>query len=231
MKRLLGFAALAAIALLLLAPAVRAGLFQIGSTYQVSGTNFPTDFGPDAVTLDGTTKLINGGLLSLSETFVPDATGEWIQFNLATTNGGPLAGDLQALWQMRIRNVALNQPSVLSNAYIYWDANGVAFSPLTLIGNAIAVGPSPIGPSVPAVLFLPGRFGPRLFSNPTVTETPYAGISNGGIDPSTANGFHFGLHASPVPEPATAVLLAVGCAAAGLVRVTLRWKPCHSRTR
>jgi len=45
-------------------------VFALGTALSVTGTNFPTDFGPTSATL-GSAATLNGGQLTLSETFTP----------------------------------------------------------------------------------------------------------------------------------------------------------------
>ena len=94
-------------------------VFALGSTFTVTGTNFPTDFGPTPATLGSATTL-NGGQLTLSETFTPiSSTSEWVQFDFATTSGSPLGGNPSANFRLTINDIQTNEPAVLANAFVY----------------------------------------------------------------------------------------------------------------
>ena len=78
-----------------------ASIIPIGPLYSVQGTNAPNDFGPVLVSFDQLPKVIDGGLLTVSETQVPTGpNGEWDIFNVATTAGGALAGNIDAEWNL-----------------------------------------------------------------------------------------------------------------------------------
>lgn len=202
---------------IVVAPSARAGVFKIGGTYSVTGTDFPTDFGPQNVTLDGTTKLINAGQLALSETITPvSPTSAFILFNFSTVSGGPIASDASAEWSLSIDNVPINGSGVLSNPFVYFTANGTPFAPLTP-ASGFDVTTNPItgsGPVLDFVGFEPvtvtGSFDPYVFSN------PYMFLSAVGVNPSETNDVHFGAEISLL-VPGSVLLLGAGLLGLGAV--------------
>jgi hypothetical protein len=202
-------------------PEARGELFQLGSSFLVTGTNFPTNFGPATVTL-GQSTTVNNGQLTLSETFVPDGpNAEWAVFNFSTTSGGPLAGNSSGLWQVNLNNIPLTQVVNYDNAFIYWTANGSAFSPLSLWGNVTQIAPNPINPSLGPAFFLPAG-GTLTSLNVFANVFPYSFLNDVGVNTSAANDFHFGVHVTAVPEPSAWVLLAIAVGMVGVTRVMRR---------
>lgn len=168
-------------------------LFQLGSSFSVSGINFPNDFGPETVTL-GQTTTISSGRLALSETVVPDGpNAAWAIFNFSTTDGGPLAGDFGSLWGISINDVRMTHFVNIDDAFMYWTENGNAFSPLDLWGNVTKIGPNPIDPQLGPVFFLPAS-GTGTSLDGHISVTPYDFLFSVGIDLITADGFHFAVH-------------------------------------
>jgi hypothetical protein len=197
---------------------VQAGLIPPGGTYTVTGTNFPGNFGPETVTLDQTAKAIEGGLLTLSETITPTGpNAAWIQFNFASSSGGPLAADLNSNWQVVLDDIPFSQEVLFDNAFIYWTANGTAFSPITPFGDVTEIAPDPIDPSVGPVFFLPAASGEFTSLLVNADVNPYSFLGNVGVDPLAANDFHFAIHVTGVPAPPSWILFAIGSGLFGLV--------------
>src|SRR5262245_1704977 len=87
------------LALLWTGQTARARLILAGGTYTVAGTNFVTNYSQNVTVADGVTQSVNSGQLNLKLTVVPDGpNAEWDVFQFSTTNGGPLAGNLNAAW-------------------------------------------------------------------------------------------------------------------------------------
>lgn len=74
--------------------AANAGIFPIGSSLTLSGTNGPGGDYSDGTTFGATTTIDNGAL-DVSQTQTPDGpNAEWDVFNYSTVSGGPLAANI-----------------------------------------------------------------------------------------------------------------------------------------
>jgi hypothetical protein len=206
--------------------AARAGsLLQLGGTFTVQGTNFTTNYSQTATI--GTPTLVSNGQVLMTETINPSASGgEWDDFSFTTVNGGPLAGNINALWRLDFSGIRTTQKAIWDNAYVYWTVNGQAVDPIHPFasGSLSEVNPNPIDPALGPVV---GAGSPVVIEGPStsfdatpfVFVSPYSFVSAGGVDPNTANGLHVGFHFDPavstVPEPSSIALLTT--AAVGLL--------------
>jgi hypothetical protein len=201
----------------------QAEIFNLGSTYTVSGDNFPGSFGPETVTLNGATKPIEGGQLTLSESiFHLSPTSEAIEFNFSTATGGSIAGNINNNFDMAISGVSFTAPATLVNPFLIFSSNGTPFSPITAVAGGFGVEANPINAALGNVFDFPGfapgaaatSMGLNMFSD------PFSFLAEAGIDPASTNGLTFGavVDFAAVPEPATLALFGAGIAALSLIR-------------
>jgi hypothetical protein len=159
----------------------------------------------NSVPLSGGPTLIDGGLLSVSETITPTgAKSAIIQFTLSTTNNAPLAGNNSVFWQTAISGFQTNGLGAFHGPFYetFVDASGDSV-PTLFPGYSLA--PNPTDPSQ-LVAETQANNTPRLVHSLTLglglfDQAP-ASYENGGIVPTTfVLGGQFVL--SPVPEPAS----------------------------
>src|SRR5438445_2421392 len=155
-----------------LAQGALAAVIVPGSTYSVTGTNFPNGIAT-VIATEGASTNVAG--LTLTDTIVPDGpNAAWIQFNFVNPTGGSLAGNVNANWQINIDNLQLTGPAVFDNIFLYWTVNGTAVSPISSFGGITnqgnlnpfnpALGPVFGGNSFTGVPIT--SFDPLLFVNP-----------------------------------------------------------------
>ena len=178
-------------------PSAQASIIVFGSPYTFSGTNAPDTF-TAVTTFSSTPTLVDGGALSIWETQVATGTtGEWDIFNMATTNGGPLANNINGYWGITIDYV-LSQAVYFDQTALQWTVNGVPVGPLTNGIGSICCATSS-NPILPGWAYYASGFQDPLAAG-TQTDwneifvTPYSFVEAGGINPDTANGFTFALH-------------------------------------
>jgi uncharacterized protein (TIGR03437 family) len=172
-------------------------IIPIGSPLTFGGTNAPdtysatTTFGSAHVSVD------NGAVKIWQEQVATAANAEWDVFYTQTTGGGPLAGNINAYWNI-LMNYTLSAPAIFDAVVQQWTVNGTPVSPLTNgIGSICCAATS--NPILPGASYYNSGFsGPLPAGVQTnwqqIYVTPYSLVSNGGINPSTANGFIFALH-------------------------------------
>ena len=173
------------------------GIIPIGSSLTFGGTNAPDTYSA-TTTFSSTPVLVDNGAVKIWQT--QTATGsnsEWDVFYMQTTNGGPLAGNINGYWNI-VMNFTFSGAVNFDGVVNQWLVNGTPVSPITNgIGSICCAATSnPIlpGPAYYNTGFtVPYPAGP--FSNwQQVFVTPYSLVSSGGINPSTANEFIFALH-------------------------------------
>ncbi len=214
-KWLLGTAALSALAVaaaVSATPSQADPVFALGSTFTVTGQDFPFDFSAETATL-GTPTITAGGQLSVGESFTPvGATQEWVVFDFASVGGNPVIGPPALNFSMSIDGFQTTGPAVLSDPFAYFTFLGTPFEPLTP-ASGFGVETNPItgtGDVLDFVGFSPGA--PSSTFHLDILSDPAAFLTTVGVDPAMATDFHFGalLTLTPVPEPDSLAILGIG---------------------
>lgn len=172
-------------------------IIPIGSPLMFGGTNAPDTYSA-SVTFSSTPVLVDNGAVKIWQKQVPTGpTGEWDVFYLQITNGGPLAGNINAYWNI-LMNYTLSAPVYFDQVVNQWLVNGTPVNPLTNgIGSICCATTS--NPIIPGPAYYNSGFTTPLpagvqTSWRQVYVTPYNIVSGGGVNPSTANEFIFALH-------------------------------------
>ncbi len=173
------------------------GIIAIGSPIAFGGTNAPDTYSANS-TFSSTPVQVDNGAVTIWQEQVPTGSnGEWDVFYMKTTNGGPLAGNIDADWNILI-NYTLTAPVYFDQVANQWLVNGTPVSPLTNgIGSICCATTS--NPILPGTAYYGSGFSGALPAGKQtnwqqVYVDPYDIVSNGGINPSTANEFIFALH-------------------------------------
>ncbi len=173
------------------------GIIPIGSSLTFGGTNCPDTFSA-TTTFSSTPVLVDNGAVKIWQEQMPTGpSSEWDIFYMETTSGGPIAGNINADWNI-VMDYTLSKPVYFDQVVQQWAVNGTAVGPLTNgIGSICCAAAS--NPIVPGWSYYNSGFsvpypaGP--FSNwQQIYVDPYSLVTNGGINPSTANEFIFALH-------------------------------------
>jgi uncharacterized protein (TIGR03437 family) len=190
-------AAFLALALSHAALAQTANIIPIGSPLTFGGANAPDTYSA-VTTFSSTPVQVDNGAVTIWQEQVPTSTnGEWDVFYMKTTNGGPVAGNVNGDWNI-VMNYVLSAPAIFDGVANQWLVNGVPVSPLTNgIGSiCCAVTSNPI---LPGTAYYGSGFNAPF---PAGTQSnwqqiyvdPYSLVSAGGVNPNTANEFVFALH-------------------------------------
>jgi hypothetical protein len=184
-----------------------AGVFNTNVPFNVSILNDPAaNYSPtNSAPLNGGPTLIDGGLLSVSESLTPTgANSAIIQFTFTTTGNTPLAGSPSGLWQISVSGFQTNSTAALNGPFYetFVDANGVS-DPILFPGYTLAANPTDPSQQVAEIQ---SSNTSRLVHSLTLTvgafDEPPTSYENGGIVPTTfVMGGEFVL--TPVPEPAS----------------------------
>jgi hypothetical protein len=98
-----------------LAQGALADVIVAGSTFSVTGINFPNGTGTVTATEGASTNI---GGLTLTDTIVPDGSGAaWIEFNFVNPTGSLLAGNVNANWQINIDGLQMTAPALFDNTF------------------------------------------------------------------------------------------------------------------
>ena len=191
----------AALAIGIASPA-HAEFLNLGSTFQLAGTNAPNTFSEtDTLTL-GTT-VVDGGALDLTlSTSAASGGGEWIVFTLQTTPGLlRIADNLAADWAMAINNVPIVTPAVLTGFYLDWGIDGTLTSPTSSAGGNMPIETNPVTGSGSVFgqgysIDLTTAFGGNGAASPFETT-----LTTWGFDPAATTEFQMGFLLDPVSTP------------------------------
>lgn len=138
----------------------------------------------------------NGAATIWQEQVPTGSNGEWDIFYLKTTNGGPLASDINAYWGITI-DFTFTVPSYSDGVVTQWMVNGTPVSNITNgIGSICCATAS--NPILPGWSYYNQGNGPEPagpYNNwQEIFVSPYSFVSDGGINANTANEFVFALH-------------------------------------
>jgi hypothetical protein len=208
---------------LLTSASAHANIIPTGSTLKLYLTNFAgcADTECTSNLTFGTTNTINNGEVSVttSETST-GPNGAWDVFSLKTTDGSPIAGDVNANWQIEM-DYTLSAAVDFDQVVNQWVYAGNPITPTGNIGSICCA--SSTNPILPGGAFynsgFSGALPAGLFTNwNQIYVDPYSYATSGGI-PEDADEFNFALHftlQSPVPEPSTWAMMALGFAGLAL---------------
>lgn len=172
------------------------GIIAIGSPLVFGGTNAPDTYSANT-TFSSTPVQVDNGAVTIWQQQVPTGSnGEWDIFYMKTTNGGPLAGNINSNWNI-LMNYTLTAAVYFDQVVTQWQINGTPVTPTGPIDQICCVVAS--NPILPGPAYYNGGFSGAL---PAGTQTnwqeifaqPYSIIQEGGINPSLANELVFALH-------------------------------------
>jgi uncharacterized protein (TIGR03437 family) len=171
-------------------------IIPIGSSLTFGGTNAPDTYSA-TTTFSSTPVLVDNGKVRIwQEQVSTGSSGEWDIFHVQIVNGGPLAGDINVNWNI-VMTYTLSVAAIFDQVVNQWSVSGTPVSPLSnFSGICCAAASNPIVPG--EAYYKSGFSGPLpagVFMNWQQTfADPYNIITQGGINPSTANEFTFALH-------------------------------------
>src|SRR5579871_2811318 len=104
------------------------GIIAIGSPLYWDPTNAPDTY-TATTTFSSTPVLVDNGQVKLWQEQTPTGpNSEWDLFYMETTNGGPLANNVNSLWQI-LFNYTLTQAADFDQVIQQWWVNGTAVGP------------------------------------------------------------------------------------------------------
>jgi len=193
------------------------GIIPIGSSMRFGGTNAPDTYS-DATTFSSTPVLVNSGKVRIWQEQVATGTnGEWEIFRMQTVNGGPLANNLGANWNILI-DYTLLVPASFDASVNQWAVNGRPVSSISNFGAfCCAVLTNPV---LPGQAYMNGGFN-GLFPAGVqmnwqqIFVNPYNFANSGGVPTATANEFTFALHFTLRPPAAPTITSVISAGAFG----------------
>lgn len=191
-------------------------IIAIGSPMTYGGANAPDTY-TATTTFSSNRVVVNDGRVRIWQEQIPTGSnGEWDIFRMETVNGGPLANNPGAEWNIVI-SYTLTRAALFDGTFLQFAASGTPLGPVSNVGSICCATTSvPVlgGPGFSN----PGGGGPipaGLVSNwRQVFVTPYSFLASGGINIATANQFTFGLHFT-VPQVRPSVTRVIGASAFG----------------
>ncbi len=173
------------------------GIIALGSPITWHPLNAPDTFSAN-IPFSSTPVTVDNGAVSLWQQQIPTgSSGEWDVFYMKTTNGGPIAGNISADWNITM-DYTLTAPVFFDQVVQQWVASGTPVGPLTNgIGSICCASAS--NPILPGWSYYNSGFTVPYPSGPfsnwqQIYVDPYSLVSSGGINPNTANEFIFALH-------------------------------------
>ena len=192
-------------------------ILPLGSPIKFGGTNAPDTYS-DASTFGPTPVLVNGGKVRIWQEQVPTGSnGEWAIFHMQTVNGGPLANNINANWNILI-DYTLRVPASFDAVVNQWKVNGRPVSSISNFGSICCASLS--NPILPGPAYYNQGFNGLLPAGPQtnwqqIFVTPYSFANSGGIPTATADEFSFALHFTLRPPAAPTVTSVISAGAFG----------------
>jgi uncharacterized protein (TIGR03437 family) len=203
------FAATAFVFAAVLSAQTGPGIIPIGSPLTFGGTNAPDNYSA-VTTFSSTQRFADTGAVKIWQEQTPTGiTGEWDVFYLQIANNGPVAGDINSDWNIKM-NYTLSQAAYFDQVVNQWLVSGTPVNPLMNgIGTICCAAAS--NPVLPGEAYYNSGFSSPLAAGvqqnwQQIFVNPYSFVSAGGINPSTANEFIFALHFTLQPPIFTTAL-------------------------
>lgn len=191
-------------------------IIALGSPIKFGGTNAPDTY-LDASTFGPTPVLVNNGRVRIWQEQVPTGTnGEWDIFHMETVNGGPIANNLGALWNI-LMDYTLRVPASFDYSVNQWRLNG---RPIGSISSFLGLTVQLTNPIMPGPAYVNSGFNGLFPAGPQtnwqqIFVTPYSAANAGGVPTATANGFSFALHFTLRPPAVPTVTSVISAGAFG----------------
>jgi uncharacterized protein (TIGR03437 family) len=193
------------------------GLIPVGSPMRWGGINSPATYS-DPSTFGPAPVLVNGGRVRIwQEQKSLGTNGEWQIFHMETTDGSPIAGQVNANWNITL-DYTIRVPVLYDMAVRQWKVDG---RPVTGISNFGAFCCASLSnPALPGPAYVASGFTGLLPAGEQrnwveVFVNPYSFAATGGIPTTRANGFTFALRFTLRPQGPPVVRSAISAGAFG----------------